>query len=227
MSLFDKPDFFIVQPLDWENKLFVPTINLYNQAAFQFNTLYESIRKLLIDAHTHVAMLAKQVYAQPRETLTAWYEQATYTTTALYTDVQSHVQPVYQDWMTQFVVGKEQADRFLQAFWRNPEQVALETLAPLKAHVTTITAYSEQYLQQVFADPEPFLLNAFAPMMNYLNSFMETAEAALISTYYALLELFKLLMAQPLETLKALYQNTLSALLDVYFDAISSLLTMM
>lgn len=226
MSLFNQPDFFMAQPLDLENKLIIPTVKLHTQASLQLNTLYENIRNLLIEAHTYVATLAKQVYAQPVETLAAWYGQAAYTATTLYADAQSYVLPIYQQWGTQFTIGKEQAGQFLQAFWRDPEQVTLAALAPLKAHVATATTYSEQYLQPLLDNPEQFLWDALAPINNYLNSFTESAESILIGTYYALLDLFKLLMAQPSETVRALYQNSLSALLDVYFDAISSLLTM-
>lgn len=226
MSLFNQPNFFMIQPLDLENKLVIPTVKLYTQVRFQLNTLYENICNLLVDAHAYVATLAKQVYTQPVETLTACYGQTAYTATTLYADAQSYVLPAYQQWATQFTVGKEQAVQFLQAFWRNPEQVALATLSPLKNYVVTATTYSEQCLQQLLDNPEQFLLNALAPINNYLNSFTDNAESILIGTYYALLDLFKLLMAQPSETVRALYQNSLSALLDVYFDAISSLLTM-
>ncbi|MEI6069279.1 MAG: hypothetical protein WCP96_18240 [Methylococcaceae bacterium] len=44
------------------------------------------------------------------------------------------------------------------------------------------------------------------------------------SSYYVLAELFSLLMRQPSVTLQDLYHNTLSALLEAYFDIISSLL---
>ena len=76
------------------------------------------------------------------------------------------------------------------------------------------------------ANPEQFMVTALAPVTAYLSSLTHDAEAVLLSSYYVLADLFSLLMSQPSATLQALYRNTLSALLDFYFDVISSLLTM-
>jgi hypothetical protein len=73
-------------------------------------------------------------------------------------------------------------------------------------------------------NPEQFMLSALAPITDYMTSHSADAEAILISSYYALADFFSLLMAQPSATLQALSHNALSALLDVYFDVISSLL---
>ena len=69
-------------------------------------------------------------------------------------------------------------------------------------------------------------MTALAPITGYLSSLSENVEAILVSSYYALADLFSLLMAQPSATFQALYRNALSALLDVYFEVISSLLVM-
>ena len=93
-------------------------------------------------------------------------------------------------------------------------------------YVCDVTEQSERYWQLFMDSPEQFMMEAHAPITGYLSSLGENAEAVLISSYYALADLFSLLIAQPSATFQALYRNTLSALLDVYFEVISSLLVM-
>lgn len=212
MSTFNQPDFLTVRQFDFENKLILPTKELYTQLNFKFNALYENIHTILSDVHGYLAAAAKQFYDNPVETLTTWYDQASYTTNNLYAEVQSYVLPIHQNWGIK--LGK---------FWANPEQVTIATLEPIKRFAAE---NAEQYLQPFLDNPEQFLANAFAPVSDYLNVITGSAESILISSYYALLDLFELLMEQPSEALRAIYQNSLSALLDVYYQAISSLLTM-
>lgn len=218
------PAFFTIRQLDLENKLILPTTKLYDQVGFQLNTLYQDIRSILIDAHYVVSATAKQVYEHPVETMTAWYNQAVYTGTTLYAQAQAAVAPVYQQWQVQVNSSKDKTTRFLQAFWDNPEQVTRTTVEPVTRYVTAVAKQSEQYWQVFIDNPEQFMANALAPVTGYLTSLTNDAEAVLISSYYALADLFSMLMAQPSATVQALYRNTLSALLDVYFDVISSLL---
>jgi len=222
--MFNDPDFFTIRQLDLENKLILPTTKLYGQVSFQLNALYNDIRSVLIDAHHVVSAAAKQVYDHPVATMTAWYEQAVYTGTALYAQAQTTVSPVYQHWQAQVIARKEKTTHSLQAFWDNPEQVTRATFEPVTRYVTAVAGQSEQYWQMFMDNPEQFMLTALAPVTGYLSSLTHDAEAVLISSYYALADLFSLLMAQPTATVQALCRNTLSAMLDVYFDVISSLL---
>lgn len=224
MPIFNQPDFFTIRQLDLENKLVLPTTQLYGQVSFQLKALYHDIRSVLTEAHSVVASAAKQVYEHPVETLTAWYDQAAYTGGTLYAQVQAVVLPIYQDWQVQMNAGKEKSGQYLQAFWDSPEQVTLSTFEPVTRYVTTVAEQSGRYWQMFLDNPEQFMTTALGPVTGYLASLSEDAEAVLISSYYALADLFSLLMAQPSATLQALYRNTLSALLDVYFDVISSLL---
>ena len=224
MSIFNQPNFFTIQQLDLENKLILPTTKLYGQVAFQVNALYQDIRSALTDAHSVVATAAKQIYEHPVETMTAMYEQAGHRGGALYAQVHSYALPVYQRWQVNVTTGKEKTSQFLQAFWNNPEQVTLATFEPVTRHVAAIAERTEQNFQMFMDNPEQFVAIAIAPVTAYLGSFTEAAKGVLISSYYVLGDLLGLLMARPLATLQALYHNTLSALLDVYFDVISSFL---
>ena len=70
------------------------------------------------------------------------------------------------------------------------------------------------------------MMGALALITGYWGELGENAEAVLISSYYALADLFGLLLAQPASTSQVIYRNTLSAVLDVYFEVISSLMVM-
>ncbi len=222
--MFNQPDFFTIRQLDLENKLILPTTKLYSQVSFKLNALYQDIHSALIDVHSTVATAAKQVYEHPVETLTAWYEQTAYASNALYAQVQASVLPVYQGWQVKVNAGKEITGQYLQAFWDNPDQVTLATLEPVTRYVAAVTGQSERYWQLFLDNPEQFMASVLSPVTGYLASLTQETEAVLISSYYVLAELFRLLMMQPSATLQALYHNTLSALLDAYFDTISSLL---
>ncbi len=222
--MFNQPDFFTTRQIDLENKLILPTAQLYNQVSFKVNALYQAIHNNLIDVHSRVATAAKQVYEHPVETLTALYEQTAYAGNTLYVEVQASALPVYQNWQVKVNSGKEATGQYLQAFWDNPDQVALATIEPLTRYVTAVGVQSERYWQLLLDNPEQLLTSALAPATGYLASLTQETEAVLISSYYVLAELFSLLMKQPSVTLQALYHNTLSALLEAYFDIISSLL---
>lgn len=224
MSFFNQPDFLTIRELDVENKLILPTKTLYNQTSFQLNSLYQDISSALINAHDIVAIHAKQLYLNPTKTLSVWYDQATAMSTAYYTQVQAVVLPVYQNWQAKLDTGKEKVVQNFQAFWDNPEQVTVATFQPLAQYVTNATEQSSQYLTLFMDNPEQFLSSAFVPVTHYLSSLSDDAEAILISSYYALADLSKLLLEQPSATVQSLYHNALSALLDTYFDIISSLL---
>ncbi len=224
--MFNQPDFFTIRQLDLENKLISPTIKLYGQVGFKLNALYQDIHNVLIDFHGKVAIAGKQLYDHPVETLTVWYQQTAYAGNALYAQVQTSVLPVYQDWQVKVNAGKDATSQYLQAFWDNPDQVALATIEPVTRYLAAISVQSEHYWQLLLDNPEQLMASALAPVTGYLTTLTQDAEAILISSYYFLAELFRLLMTQPSVTLQALYNNTLSALLEAYFDIISSLLVM-
>ncbi|MDO9105401.1 MAG: hypothetical protein Q7U57_10620 [Methylovulum sp.] len=224
--MLNQPDFLTFRQLDLENKLILPTKKLVSQVSFQLNSLYQDIRGVLIDAHSFVAAAAKQVYEQPVPTLAVWYEQAANSSKTWFAQVQGTVSPIYQDWQIKLSASKEQARQYFQAFWDNPEQVTVAAFEPVTRYVMDIADQSGRYWEAFMENPELFVSTAFAPITGYLGSLSDEGEAVMISSYYTLADFFSLLMAQPSATFQALYRNTLSSLLDVYFEVISSLLVL-
>jgi hypothetical protein len=198
--------------------------DFYEHINLQCHTLYRNISNVAVDTHSSVAALAKQIYEHPSETAAAWYEQAGNKSAALYAQVQAEVQPVYQQWLVNISSVKDKTVQDLQAFLNNPEQKALAVLEPVTRNAAVATEQAERYMQLFLNNPEQFLVSAVTPVANYLSLQTESAKITMFNTYYALVDMFSLLASQPSATLHTLYNKTLSSLLDVYYDVISSLL---
>ncbi|MFA5984366.1 MAG: hypothetical protein WC782_10155 [Methylococcaceae bacterium] len=192
-----QPNLLIFRQLELDNKLILPTQKLLNQVSFQLNSLYQDIRNSLIDTHSFIAAAAKQVYAQPIPTLTAWYEQATHSSQLLYAQVQGMVLPIYQDWQVKLSASKQQAGQYWHAFWDNPEQVTVAAFEPISRYLMTVADQSGRTWQAFMENPELCISSAFAPITAYLSSLSDGVETLLISRYYALMNFFSLLMTQP------------------------------
>ncbi|MBE0435050.1 MAG: hypothetical protein IBX56_04515 [Methylomicrobium sp.] len=198
MSIFKNPDFFDLKPLDLENKLILPTRELYANVSLQLNELYQHIKAVLIDWHGEMAATAKQFYAHPVETTSQWYAQAVDQGAQMYARLNEVYLPkaeaVYEQSLAEAAQLGRQAGEHWQAFYDHPQ-----------ATVATLVE----------------------PVTNYANHALEVSEAYLMSIYSAMLELFDLLLEQPSQTLEAVYQNALAGLLDGYYQLVSSLLTML
>jgi hypothetical protein len=195
MIFFDNQNFQFPQDLDLENKLFLPTSKLYAQLNIQMQTLYQDIRSALIDSHALLASSAEQLYEQPGPTLAAWYDQAASRAAELHAQINEELLPKAQASYQQLVVDVADAGRETQL-----------------------------YLQNFMENPEAAAAAAIQPVTAYLAAAAEATEAALVSGYYALGSLLSQLMKQPAETLEASIHYLLSELLELYFQAVSSLL---
>jgi hypothetical protein len=211
------PDFINIPELDIENKLILPTLKLYEQFEFKFSAIYQDIRSILIDIHAYLADVALQWYQHPLETFSTCYDR-------FENDVLPKADLLFQSWQIQAMTGADQAKQYIQVFWDNPQQTTLAALEPVSEYFGAITEQSNHYWQSFLDNPEQFMQETMMVATNYLEAFSDHTEVVLISSYYYLLELFRILMEQPYSTLHALYANSLSRLLDTYYDLISSLL---
>ncbi|MGR9115327.1 MAG: hypothetical protein ACU85E_06140 [Gammaproteobacteria bacterium] len=208
MSIFNSPDFLAFKPLDLENKLFLPSSKLYTQTMWKLNSVYQEIKEVLINFHDEVATEAGRFYQNPVETSAAWYQQAVEYSTRAYAYVAAQMWPQAEAGYRQVVADVtefgQQTGEFWHAFYENPEEVTVSLVEPISMRFNSMVDASQAYM----------------------NASLETVEAYLLGLYSASIELFKLLIEQPGNTITALYQNMLSALLDLYFDLVSSLLSL-
>ncbi|CCE21819.1 hypothetical protein [Methylotuvimicrobium alcaliphilum] len=198
MSIFKNPDFFDLKPLDLEHKVFLPTRELYSSLSLQLNELYRQIKTVLLDWHAEVAVSAKQFYAHPVETGSQWYAQAIDYGTQMYAQVNEVYFPKVESMYEQTIVAATQLGRQAGEHW-----------------------------QAFYDHPQATVAAMVEPVTNYTNQAIDVAEVYFVSVYSAILDLFDLMLEQPTETLEAVYQNALAALLDIYFQMISSLLAIL
>ena len=199
MSIFNNPDFLALQPLDLENKLFLPTSKLYTQLNLQLDSLYRDARDALGEVHGAIALEAWRLYEQPLVAMTAWHDRAVEFAGETYANIHAAIfgqlLPTAESTYRQLLMNAAEFGRQTQEFWRffseNPEAVT----------VSLVESASE-----------------------YFNAMVAAIQTYLANLYPAISELQDLLLEQPEATLMAFYQNTLSVLLDGYFQIISSFL---
>lgn len=181
--------------LDLESKVYIPTQQLISQLQNDLATLYVTIRQGLIDAHNTVAILGKEVYDNPLETLSAWYNQSVASCTELYAGFFEKVLPKaehnYEQMLVMVSGYSDQAQNSLIYMVENPQQVSADAIESITES-----------------------LSATADVSSELFEVLQEKTAEIIT----------LLSEQPLQTLEAATMETLSALLDAYFELVNVLL---
>lgn len=226
MALSNRLDDLNLRQLDLENKLVLPTAKLVAQVKAQLNDGYQGMLNSLADANSFVATSAQQLYAHPVETSSDWFWQIPNGSADLVAQAQSAILPLYQHWQAQISTGKARTIQAFQAFWDNPQLATLETFAPTTQLAAKAYGILERDLQFLLDNPGQYLVATFSPATAYLASVAGSAKIMLTASYATLADALALIKDQPSVAFKALYHNTLSALLDGYSDAVSSLLVM-
>jgi hypothetical protein len=200
---------------------------LYARLNSEWQSLYQKMSQTALNVRDSIATTAQQFYEHPGPTVTAWYQHAGNKGNALIAEAQTELQPIYQQWQTTLTAGKtkaEQAVDHLQTLLEHPQQAALSALEPVARTAANASAQAEHYLQMFLAHPAEFIASMIAPLTAYIKSESAEAKAALIDTYYGLVDMANLIASQPGLMIHAFYNKTLAALLNVYYDVISSLL---
>lgn len=203
MSIFDNPDFLSIQPLDFENKLYQPTALLYEYLKQQATTAYQGTRGVVIDVHNAISHEAQLVYEHPVDTFSSWYQLAIEHGTATYQEILPKIGTYYLNVESHLTDLGAQSKAFWTAFHANPEAVAVSLIEPLLKQSGALMTRSQ----------------------HSANVLAEQIETYLLSVYSNLTQVFDLLLQQPVNTINAVFQNSLAALLDMYAQTISSLLT--
>jgi hypothetical protein len=226
MALSYPLDDLTLRQLDLENKLVLPTAKLVAQVKAQLNDWYLNTCGTLLDFNGAMVAAAKQLYAHPVDTTAAWAEQIRIGSADLVAQAQSVALPIYQNCLAKASTGKEKTIQTLQAFWDDPQQATLETFAPAIRLASKAYGVLERDLQFLLDNPGQYLVASLSPATAYLTSVADSAKTMLTASYATLADVLTLLKDQPSLAFKALYHNILSALLDGYSDAVSSLLVM-
>ena len=188
-------DFLNRQQLDLDSKLIQPSQQVVAQLNAQIRALYIDIREQLLAFHADIAAAAKQVYEQPLPTMSAWYDQAVKSSQEFYALFQNEMVPS-----------------------------VTVTYQQVVADVTDAGLQAIQYGNTFWQDPEAQVTALYEQLSTLLNSGLNVTEATLANLYDAMGDLLGLLLEQPGNTVQALYYNTMSALLDLYFSIVTTLL---
>lgn len=218
MTLSINQDFLNIKQLDIESKLIEPTSRLVGQLNAQLSSLYVETESKLRELHIEIAALSKQAYEQPVETFTALYDQSIEECNEVYVLFREEVLPkaevVCQQIAAKVSDAGDKTLAFGQALLDDPQATIASSVDKISVSFNTGLDASQAIIDTISAQ-----LTAWSSMA------MQVTEENALSLYYAAGEILKLLLEQPWETVQALFYNTLSSLLDVYFQAVSSLIS--
>ncbi|WP_031434155.1 hypothetical protein [Methylomarinum vadi] len=184
--------------LDLENKMYIPTQQLLNQFRKDLVGLPGTIRENLIQLHHEAAVLGREFYAAPLDTLTRWYDQAVIYGTELYAgffeNIIPQVEANYQEIasMTTDWVGRTRDN--INYMVENPQQITTEAIQTMTENLTAVGNLSKEMVEELQD---------------------KTAE------------IIALLLDHPWQTLESGAMDLLANLLDGYFELVSSLLATM
>ncbi|NOQ13131.1 MAG: hypothetical protein GQ583_01445 [Methyloprofundus sp.] len=187
------------ESLDYEIKIFAPTKELYQQLSQQANELFEHAVISTQEVHAKIAETGLEFYNHPSQTASRWQTELSGKSDELYTFVNDNVIPAakadYQHLISVATDYGVQARESIQFFIDNPKLVTVET----------------------FSRFNQGLIHFFDSSMNVSTQVLNDigAQAG---------EIIDFLSNDPLQGIESLYYDSLSVLLNSYFDVVSSLL---
>ncbi len=188
-----------IEDLDYQAKVIVPTKQLYAQISEQANQLLAQAQESALELQAKIAESGLEFYDHPVDTATRWQAEATQKTNQLYTTFNDTILPAvkadYEQLIVTLVDYGMQSRQSLQAFLDNPEQMTVEAF----------TAVNQGF-------------------MFYLNKTLDISLIALNNLTNKADEIINLLIEQPMETMETFYYQSLTTLLNSYFDIVSSAL---
>lgn len=185
--------------LNYEEKIIAPTKELYQQLNLQANELFQNMLVSANELHSKVAEMGLELYNNPSETATRWQVELTDKGNEIYAhainDMIPAVKADYQHWASVTADFGTQLQMSVQYFMDNPELVTADAFSALNQSLIHFFQISKNVSAQVLDD---------------------------IGTQAS--EIIELLIDNPMQTMEGIYYDSLSVLLNSYFDVVSSLL---
>ncbi len=208
-------DFLTIRQLDVETKLIEPTSRLITQVNSQISTLIKDTESLVREWHSDIANFSIQAYEQPSETFQVVYDKSVQEWHDAYAIIHEQLWPKAEQIVIKINELSQQTQLLGQSLMNDPKTVLS----------SSIDQFSTRFIHGL--ETSQILLNSINEQLtNWSSSLMALTEAKALSLYYACGEILKLLLNQPLETVQAIFYNTVASLLDIYFHVISSLFSM-
>ena len=185
--------------LDYQEKIIAPTKQLYAQLNEQANELFEQAKESAIEIHAKVSEISLEFYDHPVETATRWQAEASEKSNQLYATFNDSILPAakadYDQLIVTLVDYGLQSRQSFQTFLDNPEQITAEAFTAFNQSIST-----------------------------YINKTLDVSSLIMNDLSNKAGEIISLLIEQPMETMEAFYYQSLSNLLNSYFDIVSSAL---
>jgi len=185
--------------INYDEKIITPTKELYQLLSQQANELFERAAISGNELHASIANASTEFYNTPVETSLRWKseiaDKGNEFYTYLNTDIIPSAQADYQQFMSTASDYNTQAQDAIQFFIDHPKMVTLDTFNTLNHGIN------------VFIDSS---INLSAKTIDALN--------------LQVMNIIDFLSNQPIQGLENLYYESLSLLLNSYFNVVSSLL---
>lgn len=185
--------------LDYHAKVVAPSKQLYEQLSTQANEFIAQAKESALELHAQLAESSLEFYQHPTETATRWQAIAVNKGNEYYAMLNNEIIPQlqadYQHLASNATDYGIQSRQAFQFFLDHPEQVTVEAFTSLNQA----------------------LLTFFDQSMNV--SAMVLDDLSLKAT-----EIVNLLIEQPMVTMENIYYESLAALINSYFEIVSSLI---
>lgn len=189
------------ETLDYQTKVVAPSQQLYQQLSMQAHDLYLQAKSSALQLHSDIAKSTLEFYQHPTETATRWQLQAIESGNKLYATFNNEIIPSvhadYQQLAINVANYAIQSRKSFQSFLDNPEKVTVETF----------TAFNQA-------------------LIAFLDKTIDVSAEVLKEISATATEIINLLITQPVESMESFYYQTLTTLLNGYFNLISSFLVM-
>ena len=184
-----------LESLEFETKVVAPTQQLLHQVYAQLGSLYLQLREALIDFHSVIAIASKQLYDQPIETTKLWYSQLSEKSSELQARLVEQVIPEAQE---------------------NYDQIV--------ARISDFGSKSNMVFQKMVDNPEEITAQTIESLNVFVSETVDITAEQLTELKSRSADLIALLLEKPAATLDSLYTDLLNAMLNTYFELVSSLL---
>ena len=187
------------ESLNYEEKILVPTKELYQQLSQQASALFEQMSTSTAELHASISETSLEFYNHPTETSLRWKSELSNKTNELYAYVNNDVIPAakmdYQHLLNTATDYSLQTKNAIQFFIDNPKLLTQEAFTAINQSVILFLDQSKITFTQVIQD-----INSQAN------------------------EIIQFLTDQPLQGIENIYYDSLAGLLNGYFEIVSSLL---
>jgi len=201
---------------DLENKLILPSKQLYGAFEAKFSLLYQAIREALTEFHTTLASFGQQLYDHPTKTVVDWYDQAVVNSADLSTTINNEIIPE------------------LNMFYQSNIQKLQATNQEWSQYIQNSAIKTSDFCVEFYEHPVAMSERMVDYLQNYTNKLStigldgyQQFKIAVISIYQSTLSAVDLFLDAPQASVEAIYYQVVTGLLNLYYSLVSATLELL